>query len=398
MSMLLRVTAIFDDEYWARAAEVERSLRQRTPVHRTVTPDGIPVWVITRYADVRAALTDPRLSKDGDGLRACVLDHHPEAELSGLFDRHMLNCDPPDHTRLRRLLARDFTPRRVAGLRPRLAELVDELLAALPTGTPVDLVERFAYPLPITVICELMGIPEADRAPFREWTTALMDRPGPGATADASQRMARYFTDLAEAKRREPADDLLSALVHADGERLTRDELIATAFLLIVAGHDTTVNLVGNGARHLLADPRGWHALAADPRLAPRAVEELLRFAGPLRTATHRFTTEPVPVGEVTIPAGEVVLVGLASANRDAARFAEPDALDLTRDASGHVAFGHGVHHCLGAPLARLEAELAFTELPRRFPRARLAADPAELRHRTSTLISGHPELPVVLG
>lgn len=393
--------ALFDEDYWDQAAEVERNLREQAPVHLATPKSGTPLWVISRYADARAALNDPRFSKDSERLNAVILSKldQPEGELSGLFSKHMLNSDPPDHTRLRKLLARDFTARRIANLRPRVESLVTDLLDGLPTGEPVDLIERFAFPLPITVICELMGVPEADRGRFRGWTSALMEPARHGDGLTASREMAAFFLDLFAAKRANPGEDLISALTVAsdDGDRLSEEELLATAFLLIVAGHETTVNLVGNGVRWLLETPEKWAALRERPELLPRAVEEVLRFDGPLRMATHRFTTEDVTVGDVTIPAGELVMINLTSANRDAAQFEDADELDLDRAHSGHLAFGHGLHHCLGAPLARLEGEVAFAELTRRFPSARLAVPTEDLHRGTSLIMNGYRTLPVVL-
>ncbi|MFR9731778.1 cytochrome P450 family protein [Saccharopolyspora sp. MS10] len=396
-------TELLTEGYWDRAAEVERALREQAPVHRAIQRDGAPVWVIGSFAEARAALNDPRLAKDSDRLNEIIrAKRDPSAgqELSGLFSKHMLNADPPDHTRLRKLLARDFTVRRIAALRPRVQELVTGLLDELPTGEPLDLIERFAFPLPITVICELLGVPEGDRSRFREWTAALLVPDPIEQSLTASREMAAFFHELFAAKRAAPGEDLISALTgaSADEDRLTEEELLATAFLLIVAGHETTVNLVGNGARWLLAEPAKWAALRERPELLPDAVEEVLRYDGPLRMSTHRFTAEDVTIGGTTIPAGELVLINLTSANRDGEQFEQADELDLDRGRTGHLAFGHGLHHCLGAPLARLEGEVAFQELTRRFPGARLAAGEAELRRSRGLVMNGFLALPVVLG
>ncbi|KAA2263856.1 cytochrome P450 [Solihabitans fulvus] len=362
----------------------------------------MPVWVVSRYADARAALADPRLRKDAVGLRAALTAKLAEAgrptELSGLFNPHMLNSDPPDHSRLRRLLARDFTARRVAELRPRVAAITTELVDALPTGEPVDLIDGLAFPLPITVICELLGVPVANREQFRAWSTDLVAG-SPERTMASSGAMAGYFVDLIGRKRADPGDDLLSALTlaNSDGDRLSGEELLGTAFLLLVAGHETTVNLIGNGAHALLRDPHRWRRLHDDPALLPGAIEELLRFDSPVRTSTPRFTSEPVDIGSTVIPANDLVLVALGSANRDADRFERPDEVDLHRPQGGHLAFGHGIHYCLGAPLARLEAEVALGLLTERFPLTSLAVAEGELRRQPSAIMNGFRALPVVL-
>jgi cytochrome P450 len=396
-------TALFSAEYWDNAAEVAALLRAEGAVHRALLPSAVPVWVVGRYEEARAALADPRLSKDADQLSEIMRTRLAEAgalaEVSGVFAPHMLFSDPPRHTRLRRLLARDFTPRRVEQLRPRVERITDDLLDALPTDQPTDLLDGFAFPLPFTVIAELLGVPEADRPVFRAWVTQLMNE-DPETSVAASQQMAGYFTALIADKRAYPEDDLVSALTlpDADGDRLTEAELLGTVFLLLVAGHETTTNLIGNGARALLAEPDRWRDLADQPDLLPRAVEELLRYDSPIRMATHRFTAEPVVIGDTPIPAGEIVLISLGSANRDDRRFDHAGELDLHRQPGAHLTFGHGIHYCLGAPLARMEGEVAFGRLTRRFPNARLAVTQTELHRRASSIINGFEALPVVLG
>ncbi len=378
-------------------------VRVQRPVTRVVTPLGVTVWLVTRYADARAALTDPRLSKDGRRL-AGLLERHAvdpdrRAVFSDAFAQHMLNSDPPDHTRLRRLVGTAFTARRVEALRPRIEEITANLLDAIAGKAEVDLIDVFAFPLPITVICELLGVPADERADFRRWSNILLSVESPSRQPEAATAMADYLMRLVGAKRAEPRDDMLSALVHAsdDEDRLTGSELVSMAFLLLVAGHETTVNLIGNGMLALLRHPDQLAILQADPSLLPRAVEELLRYEGPVNVATLRHTTEPVVIGDTEIPEGEFVLVALASANRDPERYPAADQLDLTRTSS-HLAFGHGIHHCLGAPLARLEGEIAIGALLCSFPDLALAVDPAELRWRDSMLIRGLTTLPVRLG
>jgi cytochrome P450 len=394
------------DGYFQDPLSVFARMREESPVTSVITPEGQRAWLITRYEDVRRALADPRLSKDWRKLRSPGFVPDPSV---GFLMAHMLNADPPDHTRLRRLVQKAFTPGRVAGLRPRIeaitASLLDAMAAARgadPAGDGVvDLITEFAFPLPMTVICELLGIPDGDREEFKTWSQVILSST---ATFDeyraAGGAMYGYFTRLLADKRAAPADDLLSALITArdSGDSLDEPELLAMIFLLLVAGHETTVNLIATGTLALLTHPSEFSRLRADPSLLPGAVEELLRFANPLNHATDRYAPESLEVGGVTIPAGEPVLVVTSSANRDPARFPDPDRLDVGRDASGHVAFGHGIHYCVGAPLARLEGEIAFGALLSRFPGLSLAVDPAALRWRPSSLIHGLETLPVRLG
>jgi cytochrome P450 len=313
---------------------------------------------------------------------------------------HMLNSDPPDHERLRRLVNKAFTARRVERLRPRITAITTELLDGMSTRPEVDLLASFAFPLPITVICELLGVPAADRDDFRTWSaTAVSDTASLELSQAHAGALVRYFTALLAAKRHEPADDLLSALIAArdDGDRLSENELVSMAFLLLVAGHETTVNLIASGTLALLLNPGELARLQADPSLLGGAVEELLRYVNPVNNATFRFAAEPVEIGGVRIRQGDLVLVALSSANRDPSRFGDPDRLDVGRDNSGHLAFGHGIHYCLGAPLARLEAEIAFSHLLARFGSMRLAVPAGSLRWRPSSLIHGLESLPVRL-
>jgi cytochrome P450 len=384
-------------------------MRADMPVTPAVMPDGERVWLVTRYADVRAALADPRLHKDW-AAKLTSPDWVPD-EVTRYLNMHLLNSDPPDHTRLRKLVARAFTARRVAGLRPRVeavtASLLDALEARVAAGEDtVDLIEGLAFPLPVTVICELLGVPAQDQAQFREWSNVIVaSNAEPGAFRAAGEGMYYYFTRLVAAKRASPADDMVSALLVArdasekddSGDSLNERELIAMLFLLLVAGHETTTNLIASGTLALLTNPAELDRLRSDPALLPGAVEELLRYVNPLNHATGRFTLEPVEIGDVTIPAREWVVCATSSANRDPDRFPCADTLDVGRDAGGHVAFGHGIHFCLGAPLARLEGEVAFGALLARFPSLSLAADPATLRWRRSSLIHGLETLPVRL-
>jgi cytochrome P450 len=373
-------------------------LRESRPVTEVRMPGYGRAWVVTRYADVRAALADPRLARDMNRWPGGARVRPSEAR--GVAT-HMLHADPPDHTRLRRPVQKAFTPRRIAQLRPRTTQIAAGLADGLAAVDGVtDLLAAYARPLPVTVLCELLGVPEADR-PRVAATVLRYD--AAGEMPRVEEELAAYFTGLIAARRAGPGDDLLSALITASDEagetadQLTVTELVSTAFLLVMAGFDTTVNLIASGTLALLTHPGEMARLRADRSLLPAAVEELLRFTSPVNHANDRFTTEEVSIGGVAVPAGEWVIIALPSANRDPARFPGPDRLDLGRDTSGHVAFGHGIHYCLGAPLARMEAEVALGTLLDRFPGVSLAVAPEELRWRSVSVINGLESLPVLL-
>ncbi|TXS54447.1 cytochrome P450 [Streptomyces sp. uw30] len=374
--------------------DVYRRLREVAPVHRIAGPDGSPAWLVTRYGDVREALADPRLSLD---KRHAAPGTYRGLALPPALDANLLNMDPPDHTRIRRLVGRAFTTRRVDQLRTPIRQTADRLLDALgPHGT-TDLIASYAAPLPITVICDLLGVPDRHRRDFREWTDALVapDPARPQAAKSSVVAMLGFFTRLLADKRKEPADDLLSDLiaVRDEGDRLSEDELMSLAFLILFAGYENTVQLIGNAVLALLQHPEQLAALREDPARIAAAVEEFHRFEGPALLAIRRFPTEDMTIGGVPVPAGETVLLSPAAANRDPARFPDPDRLDLSRDASGHLALGHGVHHCLGAPLARAETEIALTALLERFPE--LALQDEAIRWRRSLRARGLLALPV---
>lgn len=394
---------LFSREYFQDPMPTLSSLRPLGPVHPAVLPSKVAVWVVTDYEDAKKALTDPRARKAAEPLREIMLRKLDEGgghgELSAFFANNMLVMDPPDHTRLRRLLGRDFTRPRMEALRPRVEQIATELLGRMPANEPVDLIEAFAFQLPMMVICELLGVPEEYRAPMRDWSQAMMGEAPQAEGVAAGKHMTALFTELVERKRVEPGDDLLSALVRAsdDDDRLTEAEVLSTAILLVVAGHETTVNLIGSGAEWLLRDHDTRRRLVSDLTLIPQAVEELLRLTSPLTIATVRFTAEPIAFGDVVVPAGEILLVSLSGANRDPARFDRPDEFELGRGA-GHLAFGHGIHHCIGAPLARIEGEIALRQLLSRYPRYAGAVPTEELRHRRAYMVSsGFQTLPVIL-
>ncbi|MFJ4918694.1 cytochrome P450 [Streptomyces sp. NPDC088725] len=369
-------------------------LREAGPVHEVRSGPDSRFWLVVGYEEGRSALADPRLSKSAS----------PADSESLFMGKHVLIVDPPDHTRLRKLISREFTARRVESLRPRVQEITDGLLdAMLADGRQhADLVDALAFPLPITVICELLGVPDADRETFRGWTNEIVAPSTPELSREAGMSLRGYLDELIEDKRCSgPTDDLLSALLRTsaeEGDRLSASELRAMAFILLIAGHETTVNLISNGVRALLAHPDQLAALRADFSLIDGAVEEMLRYDGPVETATLRFTKEPVRYGNTVIPPGETVLVSLASGDRDPARFPDPDTFDIRRAAGGgpgHLAFGHGIHFCIGAPLARIEGRIAIRTLLERCPD--LAHDPGAEPYNwlPGLLIRGVRNLPV---
>ncbi|WP_327326887.1 cytochrome P450 [Streptomyces sp. NBC_01210] len=372
---------------------VYAGLRARGPVHRIRMPEGYAAWLIVGHEAGRAALADPRLSKEWRNVS-------PELGIRQIASGvTMLSSDAPMHTRLRKLVAREFTMRRVEQLAPRVQEITDRLLDEMVPAGRANLVDALSFPLPMAVICELLGVPFLDRDTFRSWSNTALAATDREARMDASAKMTQYLAQLLADKREQPGDDLMSALIHTadeDGDRLSREELLGMAWLLLVAGHETTVNLISNGVLALLAHPDQLAALRADFSLLDGAVEEMLRYEGPLETPTYRFTTEPLEIGGTTIPGGgELVLIALADADRDPARFPDPDRFDIRRDSRGHLAFGHGIHYCLGAPLARLEARIAIRSLLERCPDLALDAHPAALTWRTGMLIRGPESLPV---
>jgi cytochrome P450 len=380
--------------------------RSRCPVQKVRLADGHPARVVLGYDAARQALSDPRISKDMLAALAANGDVVAEGLPGPEFSRHMLNVDPPDHTRLRRLVSRAFTPRRVAAMEPAIRGIADELLDELDgpgPGATVDLIEGYAYPLPFGVIGELLGIPPADRPDLHAWFQVLLTGwagdPPPEAVG-ASDGIVAYLRELVDTKRRSPAGDLVSVLLAASDDALNSEELLSTLFQLIVAGHDTTASLIGNGVVALLDHPEQLQALLADLGQLPAAIDELIRFTAPVPHATFRVTAEPVTLDGAQIPAHEQVLVCLGSANRDPGRFPSPDVLDIGRHDGLNLGFGHGIHYCLGAPLARLEARVAFETLLGRHPGLRLATgrDALAWAHGDGLVLRGLLSLPVVLG
>lgn len=371
-------------------------LREEAPAYRTRWIFRLPVWLVTRYDDVLAVLTDERLSK------AYVSDIPLVPRPIRALTRNLLNVDPPDHTRLRRLVSQAFTPRRINGLRSRIQNLCGELLNDAASKGRLDLVSDFALPIPLTVIADLLGIPVEDRRVFASWS----GRVAAGDTGRLSDalvawvslwRFGRYLRRLVALRRREPREDLVTALIEAEeeGDRLDEDELVSMLGLLLVAGYETTANLIASGALALIQHPLQRDLLRNKPELAESAIEELLRYTSPADFATPRKALEGFMVGDTLIPRGSFVLPALGSANRDGAQFRDPETLDITREPNRHLAFGMGARYCLGAALARLEGQIALTGLFRRFPNLKLRCPVASLRWRQGLQLRGLVELPV---
>jgi cytochrome P450 len=380
-------------------------LRAEAPVWRTTLRDKRTAWVVTRYDDVAGVLKDDRIAKD-------VLNaQDPEQRIREPWvpgflkplERNMLDVDEPDHRRLRTLVSKAFTPRLIERLRQRVERICLELLDDMERNGKTELVRDYALPLPATVIAELLGIPASDHRKFHRWSNRIVSISSGRdvwKAIPAALSFLRYLRKMVELRRVQPEDDLMSALVQAEeaGDKLGQDELLAMAFLLLVAGHETTVNLIASGTLALVEHPEQLEMLRRDPSLIKPAVEELLRYTSPVEIATERYARQDLEVAGEVVPRGKLVLAVLGSANRDERYFENPDTLDLTRDPNKHLAFGRGgVHHCLGVPLARMEGQIALTALLQRFPGMRLAASPESLRWHRGLFLRGLERLPLVL-
>lgn len=378
-------------------------VRSDDPIHAMNMENGRTTWFITRYEDALAILKDQRFIKDFRRLLTPEQREQAQGNLFTMMNTHMLSFDPPDHTRLRALVNISFTPRLVEQWRERVQAIANELINAIEQQgeREFDLIDEFAFPLPIIVITEMLGVPTEDRASFREWSNALLDGTGdPESFQKVREQMGEftlYIRNLIATKRQQPGDDLIGRLLvaEADGDKLNETEMLAMIFLLLVAGHETTVNLIGNSTLALLQNPTQKQLLVEKPSLMKNAVEEFLRFHSPVAVGTGRWVGEDLEFGGKQMRRGDSVVVGLAAANHDPAEFAQPDDLDITRQENRHLAFGMGIHYCLGAPLARMEGQIAIGTLLRRLPNLRLAVPAEELVWRPSMLLLGVSKLPV---
>jgi cytochrome P450 len=385
-------------EFHADPYPFYRRLREKEPVHQS--PMGF--WVLTRYEDCVAVLRDARFGREE--FQQMLSSVYGDDTEKPALPRSMLFRDPPDHTRLRALVSKAFTPRMIETMRDHIQEIVDRLLDRVQDAGRMDVMEDLAYPLPVTVICEMLGVPVSDHASIRGWSADIarsLDAIGLPSDQEIVERgrksrraLADYFRRLVPERRARPQHDLLSGLIAAEeqGDKLSGDEIIAMCLLLFIAGHETTVNLIGNGTLALLRHPDQLRKLRAEPSLIGNAVEELLRYDGPVQR-TARIPSEDLVIGGKTIPKGEMVMPFLGAANRDPAQFPDPDRLDITRTDNRHIAFGMGIHFCLGAPLARMEGQIAISTLLRRLPKLALASQRPE--HRQSLTLRGLVSLPV---
>ncbi|MEK2492884.1 cytochrome P450 [Kitasatospora purpeofusca] len=387
-----RMSAFIRDPYPTLAR-----IREAGAVSVVEFGEGLPVYLVTRYEDVRAALMDPRFGQDVRRSQAIASGRGAGLTL-GSDVVHMLNSDPPDHTRLRRLIQGVFTRRRVDLMRPLVERIAGGLLDGLRGRGTADLVTDFAFPLPIMVICELLGFPPEDMQSFRTWSTAILTQGGEMTFDQATGELNDYLRELMTARRASPRTDILTDLVRAcDAGELSEKEVFSMVFLLLIGGHETTVNLLGTATLALLHHPDQLAWLRANPAAMPVAVDEFLRYESPVSMATMRFTNAEVTVDDVEIPADELVLLSLGAANRDPARFTDPDRLVLDRNDPGHLAFGQGLHRCLGSFLGKLESEVALTGLLERFTRIELAAAEETLPWRNTIMLRGLESLPVSL-
>ena len=372
--------------------------RAKSPVERIENGLGMmPAWLITGYAEARAAFAHPGISKDIRRFQFIFHDAKVPNAIDESVANSMVGTDPPDHTRLRKLAVKAFTSGAIEHLHPRVEQVANDLLDAMEPLGHADLIRAFAGPLPIMIICDLLGIPESGRHHLRQWSNASFSEGSHQMRDEATGGLNEYLADLIKARRAEPADDLISRLIAArdDTDKFSDSELLSLVHVLLLTGHETTTVLISNAVCALLLHPDQLDALRQEPSLLPNAIEELLRYESPAAIATTRFTSEPVTINGTTIPENQIVLISPGAANHDPARFADPARLDIRRDASGHLAFGHGIHHCLGTQLARMETEIAVTALLKRFPQLSLDTRPRKLEWRRSRPIRGLRSLPV---
>ncbi len=389
-----------NEEFIQNPFPIYKDICENEPVHRFLLPNGSFAWIITTYKEATEVLSDSRFVTNYPEqyeTTQVILPPHKE-----IISRNLLSVNPSDHRRLRRLIQKAFTPRMVNELRGRIEEVSNELLDKVQDKGEMDLIEDFAFPLPIIVICEMLGVPIEDQEKFRKWSNVIMEGFNNPQLSQQSEVVMMEFVDylkeLISQRRNHLQKDLISDLlkVEEEGDVLSEHELYALVFVLIIAGHETTVNLIGNGLIALLENPDQKEKLESQPELIHSAIEEILRYNGPAEVSNIRFAIEDVAVGGVYIKKGEMVFIALSSANRDPKQFMEPDSFNITREANNHIAFGKGIHFCLGAPLARLEGEIAINTLLRRMPNLQLNTDLCSPEWRPGMIIRGLKKIPVI--
>jgi cytochrome P450 len=386
--------ALFTKEFTHNPYPVYEKLRQSDPILNLQFPDGRFGWLISSYEEAVEALKDGRFSKDVAKAMG--------QEQTSVFSTNMLFSDPPDHKRLRGLVQKGFTPKRIADMRDHIQEIADNLLDAVSSKDTIDLIDEYAFKLPIIVISEILGVPTEDQDKFRIWSNSIIGASNQEMNEQVVQHMNEfiaYLKDWFAKVREQPGDDMISQLVIAEnqGDRLSEQELYGVVTLMIIAGHETTVNLIGNGVLALLEHPQQRKLLQEQPELIHGAIEEMLRYNGPVEFSTSRWAAEDMDFHGVHMKKGDLVVIALNSANRDASQFEDPDIFDITREKSQHLAFGKGIHLCLGAPLARLEGEIAINTLLRRYPNFELQRDIDELEWRPGMIVRGVKEIPISL-
>jgi cytochrome P450 PksS len=393
---------ILDPQFKSNPFPFLARLRAEQPVSQTVLPDKTHIRLLSRYEDVCALLKDERFAKSRyNAMTPEQLRKQPWVpSMFRPLERNMLDLDSPDHTRLRQLVHKAFTPRLIELIRTRVETLANELLESVKQRGEMDLISAYALPVPMTIITEILGVPAEDHNKFHKWSKVIVSVNQFSLSwriIPAVYSFNRYLRGFFKRRRSDPKDDLVSALIEAEeaGDRLSEDELLAMVFLLLIAGHETTVNLIGNGTLALLEHPDEMERLRRDPSLIKSAVEELLRYTSPVFMSSERYAREDVIIHGLTISRGEMTFGLIGSANRDEAAFDSPERLDITRDPNKHLSFGFGAHYCLGAPLARMEAQIAINTLLERMPRLRLKEPPETLRWRQSLILRGLDALPV---
>lgn len=394
---------LFSPDFKANPFPTYAHMRENSPIYAHVAPNGSTIWYITRYADVLTVLRDDEhLCKDprNTGVLSTAGSASRKTDMHRLINENMLFADPPDHTRLRAIVSQAFTPQRVAQLADFIQQTADHLIDQFHDSGEVDLISAYALPLPVLVICRLLGIPEADREDVALWSQAIISPGSRNLNYRARKRrvqaLIRYLDHMFSLRLEEPQDDLISALIHAEeaGDKLSDAELSSMVALLLVTGHETTVNLIGNGTLELLLHSEQLNQLRDNPELWDSAIEELLRFNGPVETSTSRWARKDFNLNGHLIKRGDLVRVVLSSANRDTKQFEMADKLCIARTDNRHLAFGYGIHYCVGAPLARLEGKIALRALFDRLDKLRLQTD-APPPWRTGVLLRGLEELNV---